>query len=396
MSTHIAMKRAFESRRAAQENLRAIYDAAEGRELTAEERSAEEAIVADLKVLSDKEMELVNLAEQEARAAEFFAGSVAAAAPKVEEARGSLADELRSIGLGQKPGVSHIEFRDDVALIKGAATDGAELVDSELSRDLVSFLEERIGAVQAGARVIRTAGGADIVLPKVDSFSTPAIVGENATIGRSAPQFSTTTLGAKKVGVLVQASRELLEDAAFPFVPFVVEQATEQIARLMGTEFVVGTNVTGHLTDASANVETVAGTAAVTADELIDIYHAIASPYRANASWIINDSTAQAIRKLKDGDGQYLWQPGIAAGRPDTILGRPVVTDDAVADMATTAAFAYFGDLSKAYTVRMVNALDVARSDDFAFDTDLVTWRFVARFDGVLVDEKAIVKAVNA
>ena len=134
----------------------------------------------------------------------------------------------------------------------------------------------------------------------------------------------------------------------------------------------------------------------MTADELIDIYHAIASGYRANASWVINDSTAQAIRKLKDGDGQYLWQPGIAAGRPDTILGRPVVTDDAVADMATTAAFAYFGDLSKAYTVRMVNALDVARSDDFAFDTDLVTWRFVARFDGVLVDEKAIVKAVNA
>jgi HK97 family phage major capsid protein len=395
MSTHIALKRAFESRRAAQENLRSLYDSAEGRELNAEERSAEAAIVADIKEISGKEMELVDLAEKEARAAEFFSASAAADAAPVAEARGSLADELRSIGLGQKPGVSHIEFRDNVALVKGVATDGAELVDSELSSDLVSFLEERVGAVQAGARVLRTAGGADIVMPKVSSYSTVSgVIAEGGTIGRSAPQFETVTIGAKKVGVLVQASRELLEDAAFAFVPFVVEQATEQIARNMSAELMLGTNITSGLVEATANTVTTAG-AAVTADELFDVYHSIVSGYRSNASWIMNDETIAAIRKLKDSDNQYLWQPGLAAGRPDTLLGRPVVADDSIAAQASAATSIVFGDIARAYTVRMVNALDVARSDEYAFDTDLVTWRFVARFDGALVDEKAIVVVDN-
>ena len=94
-------------------------------------------------------------------------------------------------------------------------------------------------------------------------------------------------------------------------------------------------------------------------------------------------------------DGQYIWQPGIAAGRPDSILGRPVVADDAMAAQASLAKSIVFGDISKAYTARMVNALDVARSDEYAFDTDLVTWRFVARFDGALVDEKAVVVVDN-
>lgn len=393
--SHSAIKRAFDARRKAQEELRSIYDAAEGRELSAEERSAEEALVADIKEISNKEMELINLAEQEARAAEYFAASVASEAPAVAEARGSLAEELRSIGLGLTAGVSHVEFRDDVALVKGSATDGAELVDSELSKDLVSFLEEKIGAVQAGARVLRTSGGADIVMPKVSSFtSVSGVVAEGGTIGRSAPQFETVTLGAKKVGVLVQASRELLEDAAFPFVPFIVEQATEQIARNMGSEFMLGTNITAGLVDATANTVTTAG-AAVTADELFDVYHAIVSGYRSNATWIMNDATIAAVRKLKDSDGQYIWQPGIAAGRPDSILGRPVVADDAMAAQASAAKSIVFGDISKAYTARMVNALDVARSDEYAFDTDLVTWRFVARFDGALVDEKAVVVVDN-
>ena len=329
--SHSAIKRAFDARRKAQEELRAIYDAAEGRELLAEERSAEDALVADIKDISNREMELINLAEQEARAAEYFAASVASEAPAVAEARGSLSDELRSIGLGMTAGVSRIEFRDNVALVKGAATDGAELVDSELSTDLVSFLEEKIGAIQAGARVLRTSGGADIVMPKVTSFTTVSgVVAEGGTIGRSAPQFETVTLGAKKVGVLVQASRELLEDAAFPFVPFIVEQASEQIARNMGSEMILGTNITAGLIEATANTVTTAG-AAVTADELFDVYHAIVSGYRSNSTWIMNDATIAAVRKLKDADGQYIWQPGLASGRPDTILGRPVVADDALA-----------------------------------------------------------------
>ena len=71
---------------------------------------------------------------------------------------------------------------------------------------------------------------------------------------------------------------------------------------------------------------TAASATAITADELIDLFYSLKSPYRRNAVWVLNDSTIKAIRKLKDGSGQYLWQPSLTAGTPDTILGRPVRT----------------------------------------------------------------------
>ena len=128
----------------------------------------------------------------------------------------------------------------------------------------------------------------------------------------------------------------------------------------------------------------------------MDIYHAIAGPYRANATWIMNDSTVLDIRQKKDSNGQYMWQPGLVAGASDQLLGKPVVTDNAVQTLATGNESIIFGDIRRAYTIRLVNGLDIARSDDFAFDADLSTWRFVARVDGALVDQNAVVIGSNA
>ena len=396
--THIAIKRAFEARRKNQEALKGLYDEAEGREFTADEAAKEEAILGELRELSDREIELVDLAEKESRAAEFFAASAAAGAQ--EERKPELrhiGEVLRDVAEG-RVNRANIELRDDVALVAGTATDGAELVETELSRTLVDYLQERIGAMQANARIVSTSGGNPITIPTVTSHSTIALEGETDTIARSAPQFSTVSLGAFKYAVLVQASRELLEDSAFPFVPFVMEQAADEIGRIMGTAFVTGAGTTEPqgIDLATANSVTSAAVDAWTADELIDVFHGIASPYRQNAVWMLNDSTVQEIRKLKDSTGQYLWQPGMAAGVPDMLYGKRVVTDNAVHTLATGNESVIFGDIRRAYTIRMVGGLDVARSDDFAFDADLVTWRFVARADGALVDENAVVIGSNA
>lgn len=91
---------------------------------------------------------------------------------------------------------------------------------------------------------------------------------------------------------------------------------------------------------------TAASATAVTADELIDLYYSLRSPYRRNAVWTLNDSTVKAIRKLKDGNGQYLWQPGITAGAPDMILGRPVRTSTYMPEIAAGAKTIAFGDFS--------------------------------------------------
>ena len=396
--THIALKRAFDARRRNQEALKGLYDEAEGRDLTADELAKEEAIVSELRELSDREIELVDLAEKESRAAEYFAASASAGAQEERKPeRRHLGEVLRDVAEG-RVNRANVELRDDVALVAGTATDGAELVETELSRTLVDYLQERIGAMQANARVVSTSGGNPITIPTVTSHSTIALEGETDTIARSAPQFSTVSLGAFKYAVLVQASRELLEDSAFPFVPFVMEQAADEIGRIMGTAFITGAGTTEPqgIDLATTNTATSAAVDAWTADELIDVFHGIASPYRQNAVWILNDSTVQDIRKQKDGSGAYIWQPGMAAGVPDMLFGKRVVTDNAVQALGTGNESIIFGDIRRAYTIRMVGGLDVARSDDFAFDTDLVTWRFVARADGALVDENAVIIGSNA
>jgi len=85
---------------------------------------------------------------------------------------------------------------------------------------------------------------------------------------------------------------------------------------------------------------------AITTDEIIDLYHSLRTPYRKNAVFMSSDSTIKAIRKLKDSNGQYLWQPGLQAGQPDTILNRPIHTSAYMPEIESGNKILLFGDLS--------------------------------------------------
>lgn len=396
------LKALYEERRNAVEELHALHDQAEGRELTAEEAETEKRMNTAIDTLEDRLRSALDEQERSERHDETrsrFEKLIDRNREPEVEGR-SVGDMLKAIGTGREGGVAQLRFeqRDDVALVAGTATDGAELVETQLDRNLVDFLQERIGAMQANARVLNTTSGNPITVPTVASHSTVLIEGETDAIARSAPQFSTVQLDAFKYAVLVQASRELLEDSAFPFVPFVIEQAVDEIGRLAGTDFITGSGsgAPQGIDLATTNVVNSAAVDAWTADELIDVYHAIASPYRQNAVWILNDDTVQAFRKLKDAEGQYLWQPGMAMGLPDMLFGKSVVTDNAVHTLATGNESVIFGDIRRAYTIRIVNGMDVAMSTDYAFNTDMVTWRFVFRADGAIVDENAVAIGENA
>ena len=146
----------------------------------------------------------------------------------------------------------------------------------------------------------------------------------------------------------------------------------------------------------SALGKTAAGTAAITADEIIDLIHSVDPAYRAspNSAIMMNDSTLAAVRKLKDGDGNYLWQMGnYQAGVPQSILGYPVVVNQAMDSLATAKKVMLFGDMSKFY-VRKVGgpSLYVAR-ERFAPDFGLLGF---VRFDGVLVNTAAIKHLITA
>ena len=134
---------------------------------------------------------------------------------------------------------------------------------------------------------------------------------------------------------------------------------------------------------------TTAGATAITADELIDLIYSLKSPYRRNAVLIMNDSTIKAIRKLKDSQGQYLWQPSLVAGTPDTILSKRVVTSEYMPEVAAGAKSVVFGDLSY-YWIADRQGRTFKRLNELFAATGQVGFLASQRLDGKLTLPEAI------
>ncbi|GAA3472966.1 hypothetical protein GCM10018965_075190 [Nonomuraea roseola] len=200
------------------------------------------------------------------------------------------------------------------------------------------------------------------------------------------------------LGNLVQLSSELTTDTGVDLLGYLARAAGRAIGNAFGAHLVTGTGTnqpSGVAVVATTGKTGGAGVAgAFTADDLIDLFFSVIEPYRMSpsCSWMLRDASIAAARKLKDGQGQYIWQPGLVAGAPDTILGKPVRSDPNVAAIGTGAKSVLFGDFG-AYFVRMVNGIRFERSDDYAFNTDMVTFRALLRGDGLLADQTGAIKA---
>ena len=385
--TTTQLRAVFNARRSAQESLKSLYDSAEGRDLSADEAAKEERLATEIQSLQTREANLLDLASNEARADAAYDASVVRG---LNGSGSALADDdLRALHAGE---VRSIETRDAVTLTAGTATDGAETVATTVLGEVIAKEVDRSDFAAVGSRIIQTPGGQDHVIPRATSYSAASIVAEGATIGEDSPQFDTLTLGAYKYAFLVPHSVELEADADFAVVrDFVIPQGVEALLRGFGTHWATGDGSgkpTG-VNTATTGV-TAAGTGAVTADELVDLFHSVKAAYRLNGSWLLNDATLASIRKLKDADNQYLWQPGLAAGTPDTLIGRPVVTATDLPTMAAGADAIVFGDFNRGSVVRWAGGIRVERSADFAFDEDVVTYRFVLRADADLLDTDAL------
>ena len=220
-------------------------------------------------------------------------------------------------------------------------------------------------------------------------------IGEGSTVTESDPTFGQVTLGAYKYGFSLQISSELEQDTDVDLTGVLAQQFAIALANATGNHYVNGTGSSqpqGILTAASTGVTGGTGvTGAFTTDNLIDLYYSVAAPYRTNGEWLMSDSAVKTARKLKDTTNQYLWQPGLALGEPDMLLGRPVRNDAYVPAVAVSAASVAFGDMST-YTIRDVASVRVERSVDFAFQNDLITWRVLFRTDGKQIDTTGSIK----
>lgn len=234
------------------------------------------------------------------------------------------------------------------ALQIGADSEGGFIVPEELERKLIEALEEE-NVFRPLATVIRTSHG-DRKIPIVQATGEAAWLEEEALYQESDDVFGQMSLNAYKLGTLVKVSEELLNDSAFDLESFISRQFARRIGAKEEEAFIAGDGInkpTGILNDTNgAQIGVTTSGATPTFDEVIDLYYSLKKPYRKNAVWLCNDSSIKALRKLKDQNGNYLWQPAIVGGTPDTILGCKLVTSTAMPGFEAGAKAIAFGDFS--------------------------------------------------
>lgn len=274
------------------------------------------------------------------------------------------------------------------ALQVGTASEGGNIVPSQLDAGIVEYLQV-YNDFRQYITVIPTSSDRDI--PVETTLGTAAWTAEEAAYNESDPVFGKASLGAHKLTRIVKVSEELAQDDIFNLMDYLARNFGKAFGLAEETAIVAGTGSgqpSGFVAAASTGV-TAAAVAAITADEMMDLYHSLSKPYRRSAVWTMNDSTSAYLRKLKDSNGQYLWQPGLQAGEPDLILGKPLVSTAAQASMATGVDAVSIGDLSYYYLAERSGRVMQVLMELYAANGQ-IGYRGFERIDGVLVDTNAV------
>ena len=278
------------------------------------------------------------------------------------------------------------------ALQEGTDSEGGYLVPDEFERTLVEALEEE-NVFRTLAHVIQTSSG-DRKIPVVASKGTASWVDEEGAYTESDDAFSQVSIGAYKLGTMIKVSEELLADSVFDLEAYISKEFARRIGAREEESFFNGDGKgkpLGILADAGgAEIGVNAGSpTAITADDVIDLFYSLKAPYRKNAVWVMNDATVKQIRKLKDSTGQYLWQPSLVAGTPDTILGRPVKTSAFMPTAAAGAKTIAFGDF-KYYWIADRQGRTFKKLSELYAANGQVGFLGTQRVDGKLILPEAI------
>ena len=379
---HDYINRQVEARARAWGEAKALLDhaAAEGRDLSATEQEQYDRINSDLDERTSIIEKLTRDLDREAQAAELRVPD-APAADKTD------ADVLRSLVRGEIRSAT-FEKRDMTK-----TTDGGVV-----PQGFYDVLQEQLrytgpwGNEAVGYTILTTAGGEDIKVPTQSTFSTGSATAEAAAFAISNPSTSFLTLRAHKFGTLITVSRELLEDSGIDLVSFIGRQAGNAVGNIVNDKLANGTGTAepqGLFTAAGSGVRGTATDFAFTTDDLIDLVHAVDSGYaaRPSAGFQMRRATLSTLRKLKDGEGRFIYDP--TQGTQALLLGYPVFENPHAPAIGTAEKPVVFGDMSS-YHVRQVGGIEIARSDDAFFANDLVAFRVSVRIDGNLGQADAV------
>ena len=270
-------------------------------------------------------------------------------------------------------------------LSESVDADGGYLVPEEFEHQIITGLDEA-NVIRSLAKVITTHH--DRKIPISVGHSVATWTAENAAYTESNPTFGQKQIDAFKLTDLVRISVELLQDAEFDLEAYIAAEFARAFGIAEEQAFCVGTGTnqpTGIFTENGGTVGVTAAAAnAITVDEVISLVYALKAPYRKNAKFLMNDATVALLRKLKDNNGAYLWQPSVQAGQPDKLLGYPLYTSPYAPIVEGGALAVAFGDF-KNYWIGDRAGRTVQRLNELYATNGQIGYVATERVDGKVI-----------
>lgn len=384
------------------EQMKAVVDGAEGREMTGEEAASYDRMEADLDGIT---AQIERGERHNARAR----GDFDTRAPQAPTETDEDAEYMRVFGSFLRGGMGDLDA-DGRAFMQrkfqqpraaqgvGTSTAGGYLVPPEFRDRIVETMKD-FGAMLREAEEIETESGANLPWPtNDDTGNVGAILAENTQITEQDVTIGTASLDAYMyTSKLVRVSFQLIQDRP-DFDNWLPGKLGERIGRILNQHFTTGTGTgqpDGIVTSATVGVTgtgSFATTGGVSYDNLIDLTEGLDPAYSGGAGqkFMIHQSVRKAIRKLKDNNGAYLWQPSTQLGIPDSVLGYPVVVNNDMPTLAASSKSVLFGNIRQAYVYRTVRDTSLVRLAERYADFLQVGFFAFKRADGTLQDSNAV------
>ena len=382
----------------------------EGRDLTVEEQSKFDQMIAEAGALHQRAKDLH---EGEQRAHDLENSFRKVTGKEFDEERQSNTDGAfgkwaREARVGDAFEVQRVAGAERRAIVSRGAETRAMSASGGVAPDgvygqLWQYAVAGSQLLQSGVDILNTTDGNTLPLPVATVHATtgtanaalPAVISANGAITANDATVTTVNLSVSKYGYLTLVPSELVVDTNFDLEGYISQAAGRELARTLSyigtTAAIAGFTTQGVLGPVGTTVSLGSqATAGMGSDLLVNLFHSVLPEYRTNASWIMADSSFAAIRNLKGApNGSSIWQPALTAGDPDTILGKPVYVVPQLPSMGVSAKSLYFGEMS-ALKIRIAGGIRFERSNEYAFGNDQVAFRALVRTGAVTVDPNAV------
>jgi HK97 family phage major capsid protein len=377
--------------------------ATESRDLTAEEAEMGDRMEADVKRYTEEEARATRVAGLFSAAEEFRAD----VAPRVESARQERRDPtdsemLREMFRGERRSFES-STREEYRALQSA---GGSAIPTTFQETVTVYLRTLSPMFRDDLfTVLNTPTGNPITLPRLtaDPAHGGTLTAEAGGINELDPTLSSVQLDSYKYGVTTLWSAELGIDNVINLPDLIARASARELSIDIGSELTTanGSSKPNGIVNAAGNGGTASGTTSNTSldtflgpIDLIDLKYTLASGYRQVGTYMVSTTALAKMRKFRDSNKQFLFQPSLIAGVPDQFDGSTVVENPAMAAVASASKSVLFGDLSRYFVRRMPTRIDV--SSEYKFNTDQLAIRVIERVDGDLVDTAAVNYLISA